>query len=58
MTPRERRTLLGLLAFSSLYANVVIVPVLAPGEFGTELALAAAMLGAIFVLDRTIRQRA
>lgn len=40
MTPRERRTLLGVLGFltfASVYANVVIVPalVLIAGEFGT-----------------------
>jgi predicted MFS family arabinose efflux permease len=40
LTPRQRRTLLGVLGFltfAAVYANVVIVPVLVQiaGEFGT-----------------------
>ncbi len=51
MTPRERRTLLwvlGFLSFSSVYANVVIVPVLVEiaSDFGTTAGSAGMVAGA------------
>lgn len=51
MTPRERRTLLGVLGFlnfSSVYANVVVVPVLVEiaSEFGTSTGVAGLVAAA------------